>query len=148
MNAVIRWNPIREMAAMQSAMDRLFEEAWRGVQPNRPHEGAWLAVDVHETEQEYTVLTALPGLQPDAINISYHNGTLTISGELQEPAPPEGTNVLLRENFYGKFSREINLPAEVDANAISAAYENGRLILTLPKAPSAKPIQIAVKNKS
>jgi HSP20 family protein len=142
---VVRWNPIREMAAMQSAIDRMFEDSWRAVRPTVA--GNALALDVYETDTGYTVYTALPGVNPDQINVSLHDDVLTISGEVAQPAVSEDANarVLLFERSYGKFSRSIRLNQPVDGDHIEAAYENGVLTLTLPKAPQAQPKLIPVK---
>lgn len=144
MSTLIRWNPIREMAAMQSAIDRLFENTWRGVQP--AWEGNLLPLDVHETDQAYTVVTNLPGLTPDQINVNIHENVLTISGETQREAQEEGTRSLIQERVYGKFSRSITLPQTVDMDNVEASYDNGVLTLTLPKLPSAQPRQIEIKS--
>ena len=145
MTKLVRWNPVREMAAMQSAMDRLFDETWRGARPTVA--GNALALDVYETDKAYTVLTALPGVNPDQINISYQDDVLTISGEVEQPKFNEGENtrVLVFERSYGKFSRSIRLAQDIDADNVQADYENGVLTLTLPKAPEAQPRLIQVK---
>jgi HSP20 family protein len=143
MATVVRWNPIREMAAMQSAMDRLFEDTWRNTRSN--FNGNALALDVHETDAAYTIFAALPGLDPDHINVNLHDGVLTISAELPEPTVEENVRVLLRERIYGKFSRSITLPQAVDIDNVEAAYENGVLALTLPKTPEAQPRTIPIR---
>lgn len=73
------------------------------------------------------------------------NGTLTISGELTQPQVADNTKVVVQERYFGKFSRSVTLPQNVDANKIEATYENGVLHLTLPKMPEAQPKQIAIK---
>lgn len=142
MATVIRWNPIREMAAMQSAMDRIFENTWRNVQPTLVN--GTLPLDVYESDNAYTVSTVLPGLNIDQIQITLHDGTLTISGEVTQPNA-ENQRVLLQERSYGKFTRSITLPETVDSERVEATYENGVLTLTLPKTPAAQPRLIPVK---
>ena len=145
MTTIVRWNPIREMAAMQSAVDRLFEETWRGSRPSLA--GNALALDVHENDQAYVVHTSLPGVEADKINISFQDDVLTISGEVEQVKTNEDQNmrVLLSERSYGKFSRSIRLAQAIDADKVEANYENGVLTLTLPKTPEAQPRQIPVK---
>lgn len=145
MTSLIRWNPVREMAAMQSAMDRLFDETWRSIRPTVA--GNALALDVYETDQAYTVHTALPGVNPENINVSFQDDVLTISGEVEQPKFAEENNarVLLFERTYGKFSRSIRLAQSVDADKVEATYENGVLTLTLPKTPEAQPRLIPIK---
>ena len=146
MATIVRWNPMREFAAMQDAMDRIFEENRRTLRNgNYGVNTRALALDVHENDNTYTVMTVLPGINPDDINVSLHDGALTISAEIIKPEVEEGTRVLLNERVYGKFSRTINLPNAVDADNVEAAYDNGMLTLTLPKVAEAQPRQIPVR---
>ena len=147
MSSIIRWNPFREMATMQSAMDRMFEDVWRG---NLPTATGWASfdtptLDIHETDTAYEVAVPLPGVKPEDINVRMQNGTLTISGELPQPKVEENRKVVVQERYYGKFSRSVSLPQSIDANKVEATYDNGVLNLTLPKLPEAQPKQIAIK---
>ncbi|MDX1993553.1 MAG: Hsp20/alpha crystallin family protein [bacterium] len=143
MSTIVRWNPIREMAAMQNMIDRMFDDTWRNVRPTLA--GNALALDVHETANAYTVTTALPGLNAEQINVHFQDGVLTISGELNAPEPAENTRVLLQERVYGRFSRSVTLPMAVNVEGVEATFENGILTLTLPKAPEAQPRTIPVR---
>jgi HSP20 family protein len=143
MSTIIRWNPIREMAAMQSALDRVFEDAWRGSRATMT--GSALALDVFEVDGAYSVVASLPGLSAEQINVSVHDGVLTISGELPEGELDENIRTLLRERPAGKFSRSITLPEAVQTDNVEAAYENGVLTLTLPKLPELQPRTIPVR---
>lgn len=141
MPTMVRWNPIREMAAMQNAIDRAFDETWRTV---RAASNGSLALDVHETDNGYTVFAALPGATPENINVNMHDGVLTITGEIAQPTV-ENSRILLAERTFGKYTRSIRLPQTVDMNAIEATFENGILTLNLPKSPEAQPRQIPVR---
>lgn len=142
MTTVVRWNPIREMAAMQGAFDRMFDENRRSGRTN-VNAGS-LALDVHETDAAYVIHAVVPGITADAISISLHDGVLTIAGEVPQ-FTLENSKALLIERTYGKFQRSIRLPQEVDANAVEAQVENGVLTLSLPKTPEAQPRTIPVK---
>ena len=142
MTTVVRWNPLREMVAMQNAFDRYFDDNWRGTRASADV-GA-LPLDVHESDQAYVVSAALPGVNSDAVNVSLHDGLLTISGEIPQ-FTQENSRALMLERVYGKFQRTIRLPQPVDANAVEATIENGVLTLTLPKTPEAQPRIIQVK---
>jgi HSP20 family protein len=141
MSTVIRWNPIREMAAMQSAMDRLFDETWR----NSTQAQNTIVLDVHENSNAYTVFANIPGVDPEAIDINLHDGVLTISAHVPQAEVEEEARVLLNERTTGQFSRRLTLPREVDADNIDATYDNGVLTLVVPKSPEAQPRQIPVK---
>jgi HSP20 family protein len=140
MVTLTRWNPARELAMMQSALDRIFDETWRAI---GQYTNGVLAFDAYETDDAYTVIVELPGLNPDDINIRYGNGVLTVSGEFPRHEI-ENARVLQQERFYGRFNRSITLPLAVNADKIEATYEQGVLKLTLPKAPEAQPKQIKI----
>ena len=114
----------------------------------RPAEsfGDWSpALDAFEDKDKYTVCIEVPGLKKDDLNVTVHDGVLTISGERKtEKDVKEGT-VHRTERYYGKFSRSVSLPAAVRADKVSAAYKDGVLTVEVPKAEEAKPKTIEVK---
>ena len=148
MSNITRWNPIREMASMQQALDRMFDDTWRGWSAS--DEGVMtgnLALDVHEDDNNYTVTTALPGVDAEHINVRVHNDMLTIEGEIPEhEVEKDGKRSLLKERYYGRFSRTIRLPQPINRDKVEAAFDNGILTLTLPKSPEAQPKLIPVKS--
>src|SRR5690349_1867895 len=105
-STIVRWNPFREMATMQSAMDRMFEDAWKG---NFPPFAGWSgvdspALDIHETDNAYEVSVPLAGVNPENIDVKLHENVLTISGELPQPKVEDNRKVVVQERYYGKFS--------------------------------------------
>jgi HSP20 family protein len=137
MATMIRWNPVREMMAMQNAFDRVWNDA------NRTATTA-LSLNVFESDTAYTVFAALPGTTTDNIQISLHDGVLTIAGEV--PANTvENARVLIMERSAGNFSRSLRLPHDIDMAKVEATFENGVLTLTLPKAEEAQPRMIPVR---
>jgi HSP20 family protein len=78
------------------------------------------------------------------IEISLHDGNLTIAGERKSDTETNGDSATRTERFNGKFRRSITLPTRVDVNRVSAIYKDGILTVTLPKAEEAKPKQIQV----
>jgi HSP20 family protein len=145
MSSIVRWNPIREMAVLQNAMDRLFDETWGGSRPTVA--GNTMPIDVHESAEAYTVVANMPGLNADQLNINWHDNKLTISVEIEAPTAPEATRVLLQERAFGKFARTLTLPLAVDADKVTAEYVNGVLTLILPKTPEVQPRKISVQHK-
>jgi HSP20 family protein len=145
MTTIVRWNPFREMAAMQSALDRMFEDTWRTAWPTWNNATNPLSFDVYETDKDYTAVVSLPGIAADKINVRLEEGVLTVSGEVPQFELPENARYLLQERPFGQFSRSFRLPQAIDSEHVEAAYENGVLTLTLPKAPEAQPKFIPVK---
>lgn len=144
-------------------VDRVFDEAFNGFQPNPANrarrigngsgDGNTVArpfrprMDVHENK-ESNVVTAtfeLPGLKKDDIAIDVHNGTLTVSGEVNTATEETKDGYVVRERRSGKFSRALQLPAGVSAEHISAALNDGVLTVSWPKAtPEQQAKRIAI----
>jgi len=98
------------------------------------------AVNIKETENDFEVDMAAPGMNKEDFKIELNNSVLTISSEKQtENETKEGKNVTRREFSYQSFSRSFTLPAIVETDQISAKYENGLLRVNIPKKEEAKP---------
>ncbi|MBT4163097.1 MAG: Hsp20/alpha crystallin family protein [Gammaproteobacteria bacterium] len=101
-------------------------------------------VDICENANSFKVIADVPGVDPKDIEISLHNGLLTIRGERKTDTEVEEDKFSRRERVRGTFSRQFNLPDSADAQTVSARSENGVLEVTIPKAKKARPINIAV----
>lgn len=97
------------------------------------------AVNIHETENAFEMELNVPGRKKEDFKINLENGLLTISFEKKEENTNNGPKTLRREFAFQSFKRSFNLDETVDADNIQAKYENGILILTLPKKEQAKP---------
>lgn len=102
------------------------------------------ALDVFDDKDSLVVKVELPGLKKDEINISLHEGVLTVSGERKRETEKKEGESFRSERYFGKFQRSVTLPTAVNSNSVSAAYKDGVLTVELPKAEEAKPKQIAV----
>lgn len=140
-----RWDPLREMTSLRSAMDRLLDRAFIGEPEWESPRLMSFALDVSESDNEYQVEASLPGIDPEDLEITYTGNTLTIKGETKSESEKEGARYHMRERRFGSFSRSITLPSTVDASKIEANYEKGVLKLQIPKAEEAKPKRIEVK---
>ena len=89
-------------------------------------------LNVYETDKEFEITVALPGMSKDDINIGFENNTITISGERTLPEE-EGTKYHRIESRFGKFERSLPLPNVIDEENINATYDNGVLTITVPK---------------
>ena len=101
------------------------------------------ALDLYESGDHFVAVAELPGMRKEDIDISLHDGTLTISGERRREST-NGETAQRSERYVGTFRRSIALPTRVDATKVSAIYQEGILNVTLPKAEEAKPKQIQV----
>ncbi len=102
-------------------------------------------IDIAEKEDAFTVLADLPGVNPEDIEISLHEGVLTIRGERQTESEEHHGRIARRERTRGTFSRQFHLPELADEETVTAKCTNGVLQITIPKAKKARPISIQVE---
>lgn len=151
MSKPVRWNPMREAVDLFNEFDRVFESPVyraRRSMPLRTNDviGSWsLALDVAEKSDVFTIKASLPGINPEDLNVTLEDNVLTVQGEVREDETIEEETYHIRERRFGSFSRSLRFPVPVNANEIDAAYENGVLTLTVPKAEEVKPKRIEVK---
>ncbi len=137
-----RWEPWTEMNRLSREMDRLFG---RGNGMGSPlGVGAYPALNVWEDNDNLYAEAELPGFKLDDLEIYVTGNQLTITGERRPPEHNGGT-WHRQERGYGKFSRLIEVPVDVDGNRVSAEFKYGVLHITLPKSEAVKPRRIAVK---
>jgi len=148
MSNLIRWEPAREMMTLREAMDRLFDDAF--TRPLSLRDG-WSAsapaIDMYQTNDEIIVKAAVPGMKADDVQINVTGELLTIKGEMKEQEEKKEKAWHIREQRWGSFERSVALPTVVVADKAKAEFENGILIVTLPKAEEVKPKTITVKAK-
>jgi HSP20 family protein len=127
-------------------VDRVFDEAFarEGAQSNGSAGFQTLPVNVWETPEGYQAALLAPALDEPSINVTVHDDTLVIEGELRFNVP-EGAKPIWQEFGPSKFRRSLRLGAAVDPARVEAMYKNGLLLVTMPKAEHAKPRQIPVQ---
>ena len=140
------WAGFGRMSDLREELDRLFASPLSESTRTSPLWSGWTpALDVYEDKDNVYVKAEVPGMKKEEIEISLHEGTLTLSGERKEAQPEEGTVAIRTERFAGRFSRSVSLPASVDPDKVKASYRDGILTVLLPKAEGARPKQIQVK---
>ena len=117
--------------------DNDFEKWWKGAKTVP-------AVNVVETDKSFDMEVAAPGMKKEDIDVSLHEGTLTVSGERKSEREEKDGETFRSERFYGRFQRSVLLPTKVAADKVNASYKDGILTVTLPKTEEAKPKQIQV----
>ena len=137
--ALDRWSNLRD--ELNSFFDM---PSWSGFGRTGQLFTGWSpAFDLYESGDHFVAVIELPGMRKDVIDISLHDGTLTISGE-REQESSNGETAQRTERYVGSFRRSIALPTRVDSSKVTATYEDRILKVTLPKAEEAKPKQIQV----
>jgi HSP20 family protein len=128
-----RWDPIRDLLAIQQRLD-----------PFAPGPAAWVpAVDLQETAEQYVLTAELPGLAREDIDIQLQDGRLTLSGVRRERGITCEQYHRV-ERGHGSFSRTFQLPVPVDADSVSADLRDGVLTIICPKAREAPARRIDV----
>ncbi len=140
------WDPLRQLSSLRTEIDRLFDEPMSVLTSPRDFwmGGGWPSVDVSEDRDNVTVKVEVPGMRKEDIDVSWHDGVLSISGERKAQEKFADGETHRNERFVGRFHRALTLPIRVSPEKTSATYQDGILTITLPKAEEAKPKQIQV----
>jgi HSP20 family protein len=129
---------------LRDELDRLFDSSLAPIFRTPGSFSRWApALDVYQDKDQITVVAELPGFKKEDIDLSLHNGVLTISGERKQEEK-KGEEGYRNERFFGRFQRSVTLPAGIDGDRVKATYQDGILKVVLPKAEEAKPKQIEV----
>jgi HSP20 family protein len=132
--AFVRWDPFRDLIAIQHRLERLAATGPHGWAP---------AVDLCETDTAFIITAELPGLTREQIKIDVHDGRLTVQGRRDARVRCEHYHQV--ERGHGEFARAFALPATVDAAAIKADLTNGVLTIVAPKSVPNAPRQVDIK---
>ncbi|HEX5220340.1 MAG TPA: Hsp20/alpha crystallin family protein [Verrucomicrobiae bacterium] len=141
----LAWPSFGRLANLHDEIDRLFESPFSELTRTSQLLSGWTpALDVYEDKDSFVVKAELPGMKKEDIEVSLHDGSLSISGERKTESKREDSEVYRAERFFGRFQRTVSLPAGVAADKVKAAYNDGILTITLPKTEEAKPKKIDV----
>ncbi len=142
MATLVRWEPFREVAALQNEMSRFMNGLLEG---NGRTDQSWIpTADVWETENEVVYAFDLPGIPEDKISVELDDGALTISAKREREEKVEEGRYYRFERRFGTFSRTIGLPQGVTDNDVTARYEHGVLQVHVGKPEQPKPRKIEI----
>jgi len=153
MNNLIRWNRpelgtwsgFGRLTDLRDEIDRLFEAPMAEWERSSQLLSGWTpALDLFEDKDNVIVRVEVPGMKKEDIEVSLHEGNLSISGERKYEEKKEEAEVYRAERFFGRFQRTVSLPSVVESGKVKAQYQDGILTITLPKAEEAKPKHIDV----
>lgn len=138
--AIVKWNP-----GFVSNVDSFFDDFFKSQFPslNRAkfasNRETMPSVNVKETDNEYELEVAAPGMDKKDFNVTVENGVMTISAEKELKKDKEEDGYTRKEFSYTSFHRSFTLPEGADDGKIDAKYKDGILHIILPKKPEAKP---------
>lgn len=149
MATLIRRDPFFELTSLQDRVNRLFENAFNGFDGfgfEQPLTSAEFLppVDILEDEHNIVLKAEIPGVKEEDLKITLENNVLTLAGERKFKEEEKKENFFRVERRYGKFTRSFTLPPGVDAEKVTAVFENGILNITFPKKAEFKPKQITI----
>jgi HSP20 family protein len=142
MATLVRFDPFREVAALQNEMGRLLGVFREG---NGTGERSWVpALDVWETDDAYVYAFDLPGIPEERISVEFEDGMLTVSAERTRSEQQSDGGFYRYERRFGSFSRTLGLPQGVKDEDIVASYKDGVLEIRVAKPDEVKPRKIQI----
>src|SRR6188472_222382 len=144
--AIVRWEPLREVASIQNEINRLFGTVFDAPNPSNANTlRRWMPpMDLVETDEHFVLRADLPGLAEGDVSIEVEDNVLTVSGErkAEHETTKEGYHRV--ERAFGSFSRSLTLPDGVDAESVTASFDRGVLEIRIPKPEQRKPRKISI----
>ncbi len=148
MSLLTRWDPMQDIQEFEKRLS-----SWMGkpaLSKNRTEESMsvmdWApSVDIIEDDKEYLIKADLPEIKKEDVKISVEDGVLAISGERKYEKEEKGKKYHRVERSYGSFERSFSVPSDTEAEKVSAQFQDGVLLVHLPKGEHAKPKRLQIK---
>ncbi|MDZ7930552.1 MAG: Hsp20/alpha crystallin family protein [Rhodococcus sp. (in: high G+C Gram-positive bacteria)] len=136
---MLRFDPFRDLDSIAAGM--------LGATSGSDRAPRFMPMDLYKLDDHYVLNADLPGVDPGSIDVDVDRGTLTLTAHRTAPTS-DGVQWLSSERFAGTYRRQLSLGEGVDAEKISASYDNGVLTVTIPLAARAKPRKIEIAHDS
>jgi HSP20 family protein len=143
---ISRWDPFRELSTLQDRINRVFNEQIGRGETDQAGKAWAPVVDILESESDLIVRAEIPGVKRDDIDVEVTAESLTIRGERKFDEASKD-KYLRVERAYGPFSRSFSIGVPVQADKAKAAYHDGVLEITVPKAEEVKPKKIEINTE-
>jgi HSP20 family protein len=146
--SLIRWDPFADVDSLFSRMLPMSFANLPRLSPNGSPKFEWApSTDISETEKEYLIRAQLPAVKKEDVQVTFHDGMITIKGERKQQKEDKNEKYHRTESLYGSFERRFSLPDNVNSEAISCESKDGVLTVHIPKTEVTKssPKQIAVQ---
>lgn len=140
---LVRWDPWRDIAALERQLDERFG---RGSRSGMRAREKWMPMlDVHQDGDDLVIEAELAGVDPKDVEITIENSVLRIAGTREEDSKVEEGNWIRRERFSGRFERQVSLPQEIDPDAVTASAKNGIIEIRVPYPSAPEPHQVQLQ---
>lgn len=141
---LVRWNPARELATLQSQMDRLFDSVETTPYWPSARSGFFPVVDVVETDEAYVLRAELPGVRKEDVKVHLVNNVLTLKGSKINEKTEDKAQYLHTERAYGTFERSFTLGTPIQSDSVSAKYTDGVLEVRVAKSETQRMKEITI----
>lgn len=144
---LVKWDPFRNMATLQSRINHLFEDAFPRTTDGGENLSAsdWHPpVDICEIEQGVIIQVDLPGVNKKDVSVEVKENTLTIKGERNIDTSISSDRYYRKERAFGTFHRSFAMQAAISPDSIKATFQNGVLKIEIPTPQMEKPDQVSV----
>lgn len=146
MTLIRRHSPLADVVTLRDAVDRLFDERFlRPIWHINGDRDIAPALDLYTTPEAVVAKMALPGVKPEDVDVSIADDLVTIRGSFKEETETTEAGYVHKELSRGAFSRAFALPTAIKAEAATAKFKDGVLMLTLPKTEEVKPKHVKVE---
>jgi HSP20 family protein len=141
-----RHSPFADVVTLRDAVDRLFDERFfRPMFHGNGDRETTPALDVYTTPETVVAKVALPGVKPEDVEVTIADDLITIRGTYMEATETTEAGYVVKELSRGTFERTFVAPTAIKADAATASFEDGLLMLTLPKTEEVKPKRVTVE---
>ena len=142
---ITRYNPFNEVVSLREAMDHLFEDSFI---PRIGSTGRGTASNLYETAEGFVLQIPLAGVNPEDVDITVQPNQLNLKWETKTQIP-EGTTTHWSGFQAGQYQQSFTLPTAINTDRVEAGFQNGMLMVNLPKAEHAKArtVKVSAKNK-
>jgi HSP20 family protein len=145
--AIVRWDPFRDVAALQDRINRIFNDSF-GRSRDLDDEVSlydWRPpVDIYETNDGIVLKVELPGVNKDDVSVEVKDNVLTLKGERLLDPEIKDEHYYRKERSFGKFNRSFSLQEPIKPHLIKAGFKDGVLTVEVPRPEEEKPKQITV----
>jgi HSP20 family protein len=145
--AIVRWDPFRDVAALQERINRIFNESF-GRSRDLDDEVSlydWNPpVDIYETTDGVILKIELPGIKKEDVSVEIKDNVLTLKGERLIDPNINDENYYRKERSFGKFHRSFSLQDPLKSDLIKASFKDGVLTVEIPRPEEEKPKRITV----
>lgn len=150
MNAIVKRDPFAGFNGIQRLMDRFWDDPFWGFHgcTSQLKNGNPMPIDVTSDEKQVVIKASLPGIKPEDVNVTIQDSRLTIEGKVNSVEDAQKDRYVIRERHSGSFYRSLALPKDLEDDNVDAQFENGVLVLTLPRVPEVKPHAKTVQIKT